>query len=568
MTTPSYFDRKANVPLRPAASPITPSSPRTPLRGISSTYSSPGNYRAEDDQIVIEFGSRWIRAGLAGESCPRCSLGFGVEESRRVADYRRWLPGYDERPRSRKRPQDWGSDYELWRMDTRHVELGLVEDKLERALRVAYSKYLLADTKVQKAILVIPPQIPHAFLSIILSILFSNFQLPSVTLFAPPAMSVFSAGLRSGLVVDIGWHETTVTAVYEFREVHQTKSKRAMKLVNFQMGRLLMQGSVSTWSNVDEDIDGKTDRMMDVEFDFAEEVLTRIAWCRPSLQANGSDVDSVKGKSEVPAEGVLPDDPNSDELISIPNPRHLCSPIKMAFSKFNQPVEAALFAEPTSLRTQDDEEQTLHFLLYQTLLALPPDVRSVCMSRIMFTGGGSHIPGIKSRLLAELAHIVESRGWDPVWGKAADHRRQKLKKIQQYRRPVATRPETPEHIMKTTSPSSKLGEHHVPPAFVDQAPDGVEEKLRRENVSGTKPTVSGVVRGVETLGAWTGASLAASLRLTGVVEVEKDQFLLHGLAGPRRDVDVNAAKARQSYGPGLTRTSGADATAWTLGPWA
>jgi hypothetical protein len=34
----------------------------------------------------------------------------------------------------------WGKDHELWQYDVRGVDLGLVGDKIERALREAFTK--------------------------------------------------------------------------------------------------------------------------------------------------------------------------------------------------------------------------------------------------------------------------------------------------------------------------------------------------------------------------------------------------------------------------------------------
>ncbi len=46
-------------------------------------------------------------------------------------------------------------------------------------------------------------------------------------------------------------------------------------------------------------------------------------------------------------------------------------------------------------------------------------------------------------------------------------------------------------------------------------------------------TVSGVIRGVETLGAWTGGSLTVDL----IFKLDKDYFTQHGLAGAKRDME-------------------------------
>ena len=92
-------------------SATTPGPPQTPARPISSTFGSPSSSsRVDDDPIVIELGSRKLR------------LGFGGDAAR---------PAWQ---------QPWGADHELWRLDTRGQDLGLVSDKLERELRDAFFK--------------------------------------------------------------------------------------------------------------------------------------------------------------------------------------------------------------------------------------------------------------------------------------------------------------------------------------------------------------------------------------------------------------------------------------------
>ncbi|KAL8692519.1 MAG: hypothetical protein Q9224_003939, partial [Gallowayella concinna] len=221
-TAAGYFDRKSNSATRPGLAHLQadPSSPHTPQRTFSSAFSSPSvSYRAEEEVLVFELGARHLSAGLVGESKPRCRLGFGPEDSRRVGDYRAYYPEYQDRPRKRKRDYKWGEDHELWRMDLRGVDLGLVEDKIERAVREAYTKYLLLDSKNKRLVLVLPSLMPHRLLSSILSSIFSNFQTPSITLLSSPALNIAAAGCRAGLVVDIGWDETVITSVYDFREI-------------------------------------------------------------------------------------------------------------------------------------------------------------------------------------------------------------------------------------------------------------------------------------------------------------------------------------------------------------
>ncbi|MCJ1252828.1 hypothetical protein MMC24_000634 [Lignoscripta atroalba] len=581
----SYPDRKPVSAIRPTISHIQrseqPPSPHTPQRTISSTFSSPSaSYRAEEETIVFEFGTRYFRAGIAGEGAPRCVSGFGPESSRRVGDYRQWLPGYENRNRKRKREQDWGDEYALWRMDLRTLELGLVEDKIERAVRDAYSKYLLLDSKTRRLLVVLPSVMPHPLLSIILSTLFHNFQCPGITLLSAPVLSVVAAGLRSGLVVDVGWSETTITGVYELREVQQYKTTRATRLATWEMGKLLQKYlRHSQGKQVQEQPQSEMeDELLEIDFEHAEEVTMRMAWCRTSSEIykhspRPSDLAGHLGNLQIARDGSHDKQTSYDTLIddtpvAIPLPSSTSQTPQISFSSISDTIEFALFAKDQNPHDLDDHEQALHHLTYKALLALPPDVRGVCMSRIIITGGGSNIPGLKTRLLEEVSGLVENRGWDSVWGKAADERRRRLKEIHINRQAPLAKVDA--NFLSTAVPDGQVpdGTAQVAAAFTPQILDPIEEKLRRDRSKGTKPLISGVIRGVETLGPWVGGSLVAGLRIEGIVEIERDSFLQHGLAGAKRDADISIVSNRQSFGPGISRAGGGDKTGWTLGAWA
>ena len=95
--------------------------------------------------MVIEIGSRFVRVGFAGDALPKAQLQLRPEQQRRVGDHRIWTVGYDDDWTRRKTGKDWTEDYELWRPDLRAVDLGVVEDKLDRVLREAFAKYMLLD---------------------------------------------------------------------------------------------------------------------------------------------------------------------------------------------------------------------------------------------------------------------------------------------------------------------------------------------------------------------------------------------------------------------------------------
>lgn len=127
-----------------SANTTSPGSPHTPLRTISSAFGSPSALRAEEDCVIIELGSRYLRAGFAGDAVPKAVVDFSPEKQRRPGDYRQWEADYDQDWRKRVRGAGWGESHELWKFDLRGVDLGLVGDKIERAMREALTKLVVA----------------------------------------------------------------------------------------------------------------------------------------------------------------------------------------------------------------------------------------------------------------------------------------------------------------------------------------------------------------------------------------------------------------------------------------
>ena len=513
---------------------------------------------------MFELGARHFRAGFAGESTPRCTTAFGPEHSRRVGDYRNWMPGYEPR---RRVPGAWGEDHELWRMDLRTVDLGLVEDKVERAVRDAFSKHLLLDNRSRRILLVLPPVMPHPLLSSVLASLFINFQNPYITVLPTHIMNVVAAGCRSGLVVDIGWSETIVTALYEYREVGHQRTNRAMKMVSLAMAKILLRYAEDNEqvSANPEQSDDFCDPQLDTYFVQAEEATTRMAWCRSYDEAHHPEL--RLGDLKIADDDMSQTCTSGDPIMSIRLPLGLNRTLHIPFSAFSSPLETSLLHSPPDIYTLDDHERSLPSLIYHALLTLPRDVRSICMSRILFTGGGSNIPGLKTRLQDELSALIHQRNWNPVHGKAADERRKRLSELNKNRRTTAST-DIGQKVHKNTDVKGEAFLSSRPAADEPQIPDSIEEKLLHDDVQGFKATGSAEVRLIDTSGAWAGASLVAGLKIKGITEVERDSFLQYGLGGARRDgvPSIVPQSRAQSYGPGMARVG--EKGNWTLGAWA
>lgn len=508
-----------------------PSSPHTPNRFISSTLSSPGSgFRQEEDAVIIELGSRYLRAGFEAEHLPQCVLTFGPEDSRRVGDYRGWAPG--ER-RKDLNIEAWGKEHELWRMDLRDVDLGLVEDKIERAVRDVYNNYLLTDVGSARLVLVVPSVLPHPLLSTVVTTFFTRWKYSSIMLLPSPAMAAIGAGVRSALVIDIGWSETIVSAIYEYREIQTKRSTRSTQALLKELGKTLNAHA-----------QGQSEDSSPIDFELAEELMTRMVWCKhPETEMADDDISltGVEAQDKAAAANINEQDVeidwptgSSSRLVTLP------------ITLLSRPVEMVFFITETAPHLLDDHEHSLPMLVYETLQALPADGRAMCMSRIIFVGGGSRIRGLAERTVYEASALVRKYGWSTVRGRKADDRREKLGNIRQGR---------------TEKPTARSRE------LLSPGKDYVEEKVQKQKAKEALPVVQGELRQVDSLGAWAGASLLTSLKVKGFVEIERDKFLQHGLAGAHRSVDVSVVPQRASSGAGLSRAAG-DRTSWTLAGWA
>jgi hypothetical protein len=485
-TTTRHVDYFASRPVpRSRASGLgvagTPGSPRTPLlnRSVSGgQFGSPGALNREPEEIVIyELHPRFLSAGFAGESRPRCvhRFGYQIGDGRRVGDYRE----FTNSPRStlpRDRNDDrWSSPFELFRADVRQLDFALVSDRLERAVRQIHSDHLqLVSTRPLKAVLVVPSLLPTPIIEVAMRVIFQHHaQPPSITLLTTPILSCVSAGLRSALVVEVGWEETVVTGVGEHKAVAERRSIRGGKMLAREMAGLL----------------GEPGTNEGVAFTFAEVVTRRMAWCK------------------------TPSSINSHNTVNIPKPGGAGTSLDIPFTKLAEPAETTFFSPST-----DDHDYPLPALVYHTILALPVDLRALCMSRIVLTGPNSAIPGLKTRLLADLSRMIEKRGWDVVenYGSASKPLHQRLL-------------ERKENIAPITQ-SDAGGPVPISERLQDDLSDRFSQQVLISTSNGKEKVVKGVVRGVETLGAWSGASLVTTLRVKGRAEVERDSFLSGGMA--------------------------------------
>ncbi|KAK5106461.1 hypothetical protein LTS08_000580 [Lithohypha guttulata] len=492
MASPTKSPTKPRADLRRGLSrsenettPVTP-----PTRFISSNLSTPGSaYGKEDDAVIIELSPRYLKAGIEGESHPQIRYDFTPEKAQKLGDYRQYLPGYT---RQESKNGAWGEGHELWRNDLKNFDLGLLSDKVERAVREIYNKHLLLDTGHARLVLVVPGLLPHPVLATILQTILERWSFPTVTLFPTPVTALVAAGVRSGLVIEIGWEETTVTAVYEYREVFARRSTRASKLLTRKFvewaEKRLPHGC-----------------MLDLET--VEEFLARIA----------RHVCDDKEKQAA-------DNTGTSDTIDVQWPTSsFTQQVTFLRSELKAEIQQSLLGNDIEEEGHaDDEELPVQQVIYNVLLNLPPDIRGICISRMMFIGDGADQLGLQSLITKSFSRHLEAKGWSTIQGKKVRRRREGLSELAQGRvQPVDVR--------------------HSDTIWTEKAE--TEERYLREKHKHIQPATYGVVRQIDTLGSWAGASLLGTLKVKSFVEIQRERFLSHGLVGASRDLDLNTQTA-------------------------
>lgn len=383
-------------------------------------------------------------------------------------------------------------------------------------------------------------------------------------------MTAFSAGTRSALVIDLGWHETTVTAVYEYREVQSWRTIRAGKFLVEETYEFLLEAAHGRPATARAE--RAEDRLGDeaLSFEECEEVATRMLWCKRAARQPSRNTAEEGLPTVHEHEEELEDIPPTEDHTPMPITLTSCKPprtVEIPFSQLAEPCETTFFETRLSPSCFDDHELPVHLLIYRALLQLPLDVRAICMSRIIFTGGCAQILGLKGRIFDEVSNLAEEQGWDPIRGKGAAQYKTNPKLNHETSRP-ASNSDIPVIVQPgTTNGDEEATEPQVKAADVPQEEDQVENMIKGER--NYKPLVQGQLRAIDSLGPWCGGSLATQMKIPALATIDREIWLQQGVNGASRpsEVDVKIGQ-RQSMGPsGLMRGQAAQPNNWTLGVW-
>lgn len=241
---------------RPTAAPSQASSatrPTSSTSGVGASASSQA-YSAysgvtrrhslfgTEDRVVLDIGSRYSKFGFSGEPRPRAIVP-SVSFSQPSTSYLRFDTCSGKSDPYRNDDTLWDLDFERCADDQlRRGKRALVLAQLTQLLRKAYTQHLMVDPKQRKVLVVENPLLPNSIKELICKVLFNNLQVPSVSFVPAPLLSMLAVGRITGLVLEVGYLETTLVPVYYGRpmESHLASSPRAGKRLNARLKCLLL----------------------------------------------------------------------------------------------------------------------------------------------------------------------------------------------------------------------------------------------------------------------------------------------------------------------------------------
>ncbi|KAK6351205.1 hypothetical protein TWF718_004375 [Orbilia javanica] len=560
-----------------SANPTTPQS-----RFSASSFSSPGgsSLHQVDEPLIFELGTRFFRAGFSNESAPRCKIGITPEMYGRIGLKGRGGTRMNRRTGEAAGPRirNTGSEeWELWTNDLRLKDLGVVEDLMERVLREAYNKHLLIESKSKRLLIILPPIFPTAIQNTLSHLLFLHFQPPAITYLSSPVLSCLAAGLRSALVVDIGWQETTITPVYELRPLTSfiKFSSRGSKSLIEVFGQLLWNtikpsGDEESWWRI---------------FNWAEveDLLSRFGWCKGSADAREDarqrarvafglpvgtgepEEEGVEGREtedeETDAEGEdirVREEPSPADIraqkrrqtiydakvemeFKTPLLEERITKMKLPFEAMSAAAEYAFFL-PSWTKVQSFKDQGKRPEGEETIKNyIPiPDIDELmegCQGRVEYEDESEYtLPYLV--FLALLHCPVDVRAACipriVITGGAAGMPGLKSRILGDLKELVEERGGW--ELVKTRNKKGDERRKELTERKEKWEEQKEKEKKEREMLQSEKDNLRikyakfggvapGTIRGVETMGAWIGGSILSGARIKGTVEVEREKFM-------------------------------------------
>ena len=311
---------------------------------------------ADKQAVIIDIGVAFTKIGLAGEQVPRHIV--RTELNKIVKSKMESIPLLN-RTNSESDEQD--SLYSLFKDFFHQV----------------YFQYLLVNPKERRAIICDSMLKPIEVRNLIAKILFKHFEVVSVVFMPSHLLALFTCGLSSGLVVDVGFSETVAVPVYEQGTILnglEFIDLAASSLHEHIHKHIMESGSVL----IENQEKPAKDHIKNLDSRVLEDIKVRCCF------VGRRECDMTAVPIKYPLEGGI-----------------------------TLNVDGTLRAHAADILFEGDEEgKSIATLILDSILKCPIDCRKTLAENIILVGGGVMMPGFESRLMSELKYLLETEQYN------------------------------------------------------------------------------------------------------------------------------------------------------------
>lgn len=317
---------------------------------------------SEKHAVVMDIGAAFTKCGYAGESAPRCIIPSLTTEGRSLHD----IPTSDE-----------------------------LYNALVDFVHQLYFKWLLVNPKDRRIVVVDSILGSSRFKETLARVLFRHYEVSSI-LFAPShLLPLFTLGIRTALVLDVGHREATVIPVYE--GVPILKSWQAQPLAGAAIQEslradLILRGTISRGTD-SEYVRPLGENPEILTHQIIEDILVRC--CLLTNINRGRDITQI-----------------NQDASSVTG---LTSFLKNCAPPLRYPVGGEQFILLDSMAREgaaevlwqmDQDGISIASMILDSILSCPVDCRRELASNLLLVGGVTMLPGFKSRLAQELKSLL------------------------------------------------------------------------------------------------------------------------------------------------------------------
>ncbi|XP_065213163.1 actin-related protein 10 [Planococcus citri] len=303
--------------------------------------------------VILDIGAKYTKFGFSGEPSPRCIIPTET------------ISG------------DTGKTVKVFQ----YADIDELRTNLIDFIHVLFFKYALIHPKEKRVVVVESLLCPTVLKDTLASVLFDHFEVTSVIFVPSHVVSLYTLGVNTALVVDIGYQEATVIPVYEGIPV--LKAWQALPL-----GSKLVQNTLrDRLFGKLKRIVGTTEEAIDdpscLNDEIIEDILVKGCFVT-KLQRSTDSRNGVKPDT-LPPEFTYRVD--GDKIINVESSdREFCYDV---------------------LFEQDGDQLSLSTMILDAILLCSVDMRRPLAENILVIGGTAMAKGLKARLQEELLSLLK-----------------------------------------------------------------------------------------------------------------------------------------------------------------